>query len=48
MPVQVGVWMPKAKLGCTADLFRPLGLPDTLEGLQDGALASILFEVQKI
>ena len=26
-PVQVGVWIPKAKLGPTADYFRPLECP---------------------
>ena len=26
-PVSMGVWIPKAKLGPTADYFRPLGMP---------------------
>ena len=30
-PTQVGVWIPKAKQGPTADFFRPLGMPDTLD-----------------
>ena len=30
-PTQVGVWIPKAKQGPTADFFRPLGMPDTRE-----------------
>ena len=37
-PTQVGVWIPKAKQGPTADFFRPLGMPDTLDRLQDGTL----------
>ena len=42
-PTQVGVWIPKAKQGPTADFFRPLGMPDTLDRLQDGTTAAILF-----
>ena len=38
-PVQVGVWVPKAKLGPTADFFRPLGMPNTIDRLVDGAIA---------
>ena len=44
-PVQVGVWIPKAKQGPAADFFRPLGMPDTLDRLQDGTTAAILFRV---
>ena len=39
-PVQVGVWIPKAKLGPTADFFRPLGMPNTIDRLVDGAIAT--------
>ena len=46
-PTQVGVWIPKAKQGPTADFFRPLGMPDTLERLQDGTAAAILFRVTR-
>ena len=35
-PLQVGVWIPKAKMGPEADNFRPLGVPSTLERLVDG------------
>ena len=42
-PQQVGVWIPKAKMGPTADYFRPLGMPDTLDRLMDGTTAGILF-----
>ena len=30
-PLQVGVWIPKAKSGPTADHFRPLGMPNTID-----------------
>ena len=30
-PMQVGVWIPKAKMGPEADNFRPLGMPNTLD-----------------
>ena len=46
-PTQVGVWIPKAKQGPTADFLRPLGMPDTLDRLQDGAAAAILFRVTR-
>ena len=46
-PTQVGVWIPKAKQGPTADFFRPLGMPDTLDRLQDGTAAAILFRVTR-
>ncbi|MCV6548584.1 MAG: hypothetical protein OIF56_15100, partial [Cohaesibacter sp.] len=39
-PLQVGVWIPKAKSGPTADFFRPLGMPNTIDRLVDGAIAS--------
>ena len=46
-PTQVGVWTPKAKQGPTADFFRPLCMPDTLDRLQDGATAAILFRTTR-
>ena len=46
-PTQVGVWIPKAKQGPTADFFRPLGMPDTLDRLQDGTAAAILFRTTR-
>ena len=46
-PTQVGVWILKAKQGPTADFFRPLGMPDTLDRLQDGTVAAILFRVTR-
>lgn len=33
--LQVGVWM-----GCEADHFQPLGMPNTIDCLVDGAIAS--------
>ena len=39
-PLQVGVWIPKAKMGPEADNFRPLGMPNTLDGLVDGSIAA--------
>ena len=39
-PMQVGVWIPKAKSGPTADHFRPLGMPNTIDRLIDGAIAA--------
>ena len=39
-PLQVGVWIPKAKMGPEADCFRPLGMPDTLARLVDGTVAA--------
>ena len=41
-PMQVGVWMPKAKMGPEADNFRPLGMPNTLDRLVDGTIASVV------
>ena len=41
-PTQVGVWIPKAKMGPTADYFRPLGMPNTLDRLVDGSNAAHL------
>ena len=38
-PLQVGVWIPKAKMGPEADNFRPLGMPNTLDKLVDGTVA---------
>lgn len=42
-PCQVGVWIPKAQLGNTADFFRPLGMADTFDRLQDGTVAAQSF-----
>ena len=39
-PHQVGVWIPKAKMGPEADNFRPLGMPNTLDRLVDGSVAA--------
>ena len=41
-PTQVGVWIPKAKMGPKADNFRPLRMPNTLDGLVDGTNATHL------
>ena len=41
-PVSVGVWIPKAKLGPTANYFRPLGMPSTFERLVDCTAAAVL------
>ena len=41
-PTQVGVWIPKAKMGPKADNFRPLGMPNTLDRLVDGTNAAHL------
>ena len=41
-PTQVGVWIPKAKMGPKADNFRPLGMPNTLDRLVDGTVAAHL------
>ena len=41
-PTQVGVWIPKAKMGPTADYFRRLGMPNTLDRLVDGSNAAHL------
>ena len=41
-PMQVGVWIPKAKMGPEADNFRPLGMPNTLDRLVDGTIASVV------
>ena len=38
--MQVGVWIPKAKMGPEADNFRPLGMPNTLDRLVDGSVAA--------
>ena len=39
-PLQVGVWIPKAKMGPEADNFRPLGMPNILDRLVDGSVAA--------
>ena len=43
-PVQVGVWIPKAKVGPTADFFRPLGMPNTCDRLVDGTIAAVVMK----
>ena len=43
-PMQVGVWIPKAKMGPEADNFRPLGMPNTLDRLVDGTIASVVMK----
>ena len=42
--MQVGVWIPKAKMGPEADNFRPLGMPNTLDRLVDGTIASVVMK----
>ena len=44
-PVSVQAWIPKAKLGPTADFFRPLGMPSTFERVVDGTIASVLAKI---
>ena len=41
-PCSVQAWIPKAKLGPTADHFRPLGIPSTFERIIDGSIATVL------
>ena len=41
-PMQVGVWIPKAKAGPTADHFRPLGMSNTIDRLVDGSIAAYI------
>ena len=40
LPLQVGVWIRKAKMGPEADNFRPLGMPNNLDRLVDGTVAA--------
>ena len=44
-PCSVQAWIPKAKMGPTADNFRPLGMPSTFERVIDGTVASALTKV---
>ena len=44
-PMQVGVWIPKAKKGYEADNFHSLGMPNTLNRLVDGTIASVVMKV---
>ena len=44
-PVSVQAWIPKAKLGPTADYFRPLGMPSTFERVVDGTIASVMAKI---
>ena len=41
-PCSVQAWIPKAKMGPTADNFRPLGMPSTFERVIDGSIAAVL------
>ena len=44
-PCSVQAWIPKAKMGPTADNFRPLGMPSTFERVIDGSIATVLTKV---
>ena len=44
-PCSVQAWIPKAKMGPTADNFRPLGMPSTFERVIDGSIAMVLTKV---
>ena len=41
-PCSVQAWIPKAKMGPTADNFRPLGVPSTFERVIDGSIATVM------
>ena len=41
-PCSVQAWIPKAKMGPTADNFRPLGMPSTFERVIDGSVATVM------
>ena len=41
-PCSVQAWIPKAKMGPTADNFRPLGMPSTFERVIDGSIAAVM------
>ena len=41
-PCSVQAWIPRAKMGPTADNFRPLGMPSTFERVIDGSIAMVL------
>ena len=41
-PCSVQAWIPKAKMGPTADNFRPLGMPSTFERVIDGSIATVM------
>ena len=41
--MQVGGWIPKAKAVPTADHFRPLGMPNTINRLVDGSTAGTYY-----
>ena len=41
-PMQVGVWIPKAKAGPTTDHFRPLGMSNTIDRSVDGSIAAYI------
>ena len=41
-PCSVQAWIPKAKMGPTADNFRPLGMPSTFERAIDGSIATVM------
>ena len=44
-PVSVGVWIPKAKIGPTANYFRPLGMPSTFERVVDCTATALLARI---
>ena len=41
-PCSVQAWIPKAKMGPTADNFRPLGMPSTFGRVIDGSIATVM------
>ena len=41
-PCSVQAWIPKAKMGPTADNFRLLGMPSTFERIIDGSIATVM------
>ena len=41
-PCSVQAWIPKAKMGPTADNFRLLGMPSTFERVIDGSIATVM------
>ena len=43
-PVQVGVWIPKAKKGPTADYFRPLGISNKCDRLVGATIAAVVMK----
>ena len=41
-PCSVQAWIIRAKMGPTADNFRPLGTPSTFERVIDGSIATVM------